>query len=51
MHRIAGILSYTDFAVVDVFQPISIWVESGITSLELGDDIDILIDRARQNID
>ncbi|SCA54816.1 putative Response regulator/GGDEF domain protein [Candidatus Terasakiella magnetica] len=51
MHRIAGILSYTDFAIVDVFQPISIWVESGITSVELGDDVDILVKRARKNID
>jgi len=51
MHRIAGILSYTDFAVIDVFQPISVWVESGITSVELGDDVDILIQRARKNID
>ncbi|WP_135078342.1 diguanylate cyclase [Terasakiella sp. SH-1] len=51
MHRIAGILSYTDFAVVDVFQPISVWVETGITAVELGDDADILIKRARKNID
>ena len=51
MHRIAGILSYTDFAVIDVFQPVSIWVESGITAVELGDDVDILINRARHNMD
>ncbi|MDV7340314.1 diguanylate cyclase [Terasakiella sp. A23] len=50
MHRIAGILSYTDFAVADVYQPISVWVESGLATLELGDDRDILIKRARQNI-
>ncbi|NVK18359.1 MAG: diguanylate cyclase [Methylocystaceae bacterium] len=50
MHRIAGILSYTDFALPDVFQPISVWVETGITGLELGDDRDILIKRARHNI-
>ncbi len=51
MHRIAGILSYTDFAVVDVFQPISVWVESGISSLQTDDNAITLIDRARKSID
>jgi two-component system cell cycle response regulator len=51
MHRIAGILSYTDFAVVDVFQPISVWVESGLAALQSDDTTTTLIERARHNID
>ena len=51
MHRIAGILSYTDFAIPDVFQPLSVWVEVGITSLDLGDEAPQLIERARKHID
>jgi two-component system, cell cycle response regulator len=51
MHRIAGILSYTDFAIIDVFQAISIWVEVGISAIEADDDVEKMIMRARKNID
>lgn len=51
MHRIAGILSYTDFAVVDVYQPISVWVEVGMATLGVGDSPESLIKRARHNLD
>ena len=51
MHRIAGILSYTDFAVVDVFQPISVWVESGLAALQADDTPEKLVSRARHSID
>lgn len=50
MHRIAGILSYTDFAIIDVFQAISIWVEVGISTIEENDDVDKIIKRARKSI-
>lgn len=50
MHRIAGILSYTDFALGDVFQPISVWVETGIATLEKSDDMNSLLERAHHSI-
>ncbi|WP_417782568.1 diguanylate cyclase domain-containing protein [Terasakiella pusilla] len=50
MHRIAGILSYTDFALGDVFQPISVWVETGIATLEKSDDMNSLLNRAHHRI-
>ena len=51
MNRIAGVLAYTDFALVEVYQPISISVEFGITGIEPGDSIETLIARARANLD
>lgn len=50
MHRIAGILSYTDFAIIDVFQAISVWVEVGISRNEPNDTLDDIIERARKKI-
>jgi len=50
MNRIAGIVSYTDFALIDVFKPISVWVEAGMANLEHGDTTDTLIEKARKNI-
>jgi len=50
MHRIAGILSYTDFALPDVFQPVSVWVECGIAQLTPDDDVQSMIERARTPI-
>ena len=50
MHRIAGVLSFTDFAVPDVYQPVSVWVQVGSALLESGDDVDSLIARARENL-
>lgn len=50
MHRIAGILSYTDFALPDVFQPVSVWVECGIAQLTADDDLNSMLERARNPI-
>ncbi|WP_419796569.1 MAG: diguanylate cyclase domain-containing protein [Terasakiella sp.] len=50
MHRIAGILSYTDFALPDVFQPVSVWVECGIAQLAPNDNVKSMIQRARNPI-
>jgi len=50
MHRIAGILSYTDFAISEVYQPLSVWVECAIAHIEPGDDSASLIARAHQNV-
>ena len=51
MNRIAGVLTYTDFALREVYQPVSISVEFGIAGIEKGDTIDALINRARANLD
>ncbi len=51
MHRIAGILAYTDFAVRDVFQPVKVWVQAGCADLRAEDDPAALIGRARLNLD
>jgi two-component system, cell cycle response regulator len=51
MNRIAGVLAYTDFALCEVYQPVSITVEYGIAGIEKGDTIDALIDRAHANLE
>lgn len=51
MHRIAGVLAYTDFAVRDVYQPVKVWVQVGATSARNGDDIPRLLARARRQIE
>ncbi len=51
MNRIAGVLTYTDFALVEVYQPVTISVEFGIAGIEKGDTIDALIERARAHLD
>lgn len=51
MHRIAGVLAYTDFAVKDVYQPVKIWVQVGSTELRPDDSLDSVISRARLNLD
>lgn len=48
MQRIAGILRCTDFAVFDVYQPLVVFVEVGMASLEPEDSADDLIARARE---
>lgn len=50
MHRIAGILAYTDFAVKDVYQPVKVWVRVGGADLQPGDDSAGLIARARDGM-
>jgi|GEM_PF-367449 len=51
MNRIAGVLTYTDFALTEVYQPVRISVEFGIAGIEKGDTIDALIERARARLD
>ncbi|MBC8159377.1 MAG: diguanylate cyclase [Alphaproteobacteria bacterium] len=51
MRRVAGILGYTDFAVDDVFRPITISVSVGAAELEADDDPTALIARARQYLE
>ncbi|MBF0394822.1 MAG: diguanylate cyclase [Alphaproteobacteria bacterium] len=51
MHRIAGVITYTDFAVKDVYQPVKVWVAVGSAQLEEGETTEALIARARRNLD
>ncbi len=48
MHRISGVLAYTDFAVKEVYQPVKVWVQSGGDAAREGDDIAALVARARR---
>jgi two-component system cell cycle response regulator len=51
MNRIAGVLTYTDFALTEVYKPVSISVEFGIAGIEKGDTIDALIERTHAHLD
>ncbi|MGE5546476.1 MAG: diguanylate cyclase domain-containing protein [Solirubrobacterales bacterium] len=51
MHRIAGVLAYTDFAVREVYQPVKVWVQVGATDIRAGDSVPTLLARARQLLD
>lgn len=51
MHRIAGVLAYTDFAVREVYQPVKVWVQVGCTDVRADDCVVSLLARARGNID
>lgn len=51
MHRIAGVLAYTDFAVREVYQPVKVWVQVGCTDIRADDSVVSLLTRARGNID
>ncbi|SEH32306.1 diguanylate cyclase domain-containing protein [Magnetospirillum fulvum] len=51
MHRIAGVLSNTDFAVPDVYQPVRIWVQVGCTNARSDDDCASLFARAGAALD
>jgi two-component system cell cycle response regulator len=50
VHRIAGVLAYTDFAVVEVYQPIKVWVRVGAAELVADDTAASLVERARRDI-
>ena len=50
MHRIAGVLAYTDFAVKDVYQPVKVWVRVGGADLQPGETAATLVARARTGI-
>ncbi len=51
MHRIAGVVSYTDFAVKDVYQVVKVWVESGSAAVAAGDTAETLIAKARAKVE
>jgi len=51
IHRIAGVLTYTDFAVREVYQPVKLWVQVGATDAQADDDLATLLARARRNLD
>jgi diguanylate cyclase (GGDEF) domain len=51
MHRIAGILAYTDFAVREVYQAVKVWVQAGCTDAQSETDVAGLVARARRNLD
>ena len=48
--RIAGVLTYTDFAVEDVYEVVKVWPEVGVTAYEPGDTYLSVIERARANL-
>lgn len=50
MNRIAGVVSYTDFAVKDVYQPVKVWVQTGSAAVTAADTVDTLISRARAKL-
>ncbi|OAN44033.1 response regulator [Paramagnetospirillum marisnigri] len=51
MHRIAGVLAYTDFAVREVYQPVKVWVQVGSTNAKPTDTAEQLLGRARAKLD
>ena len=51
MHRIAGVLSYTDFAVREVYQPVKVWVQVACTDARPDDSMDSLLARAKAKLD
>ncbi|MHA1598079.1 MAG: diguanylate cyclase [Alphaproteobacteria bacterium] len=51
MNRISGVLTYTDFALDEVYQPVTISVEFGLADNAPGDSTEMLIQRARRHLD
>jgi two-component system cell cycle response regulator len=50
MHRISSVLTYTDFAVPEVYQPVKVWVEAGSAYSKPGDTVETLLARAHAHI-
>ncbi|MBF0168378.1 MAG: response regulator [Alphaproteobacteria bacterium] len=50
MHRIASVLTYTDFAVPDVYQPVKVWVEVGSALAREDDSVETLLARAHTRL-
>lgn len=48
IHRIAGVLAYTDFAIPDVYQPVKAWTEVGLVEARAGEEPPALLDRVRR---
>jgi two-component system cell cycle response regulator len=51
MHRIAGVLAHTDFAVREVYQPVKVWVQVGSSDVRAGDTVPALLGRALAKLD
>lgn len=49
MHRIVGVLTYTDFAVADIYQPVRVWVRESCAQLIRGESPDAFMARLRQD--
>lgn len=50
MNRIAGVLTFTDFAVPDVYRPVKIWPLVGVAGMEPDDTAEGILMRARANL-
>ncbi len=50
MNRIAGVLTFTDFAVPEVYRPVKIWPLVGVAGIEPGDHAASILSRARANL-
>jgi len=50
MNRIAGVLSFTDFAIHDVFHPVKVWPLIGVSGLEPKDEGLSMLARAHDNL-
>lgn len=50
MNRIAGVLTFTDFAVPEVYRPVKIWPLVGVAGIEVGDHAPSILNRARANL-
>ncbi|WP_337995518.1 diguanylate cyclase domain-containing protein [Oleispirillum naphthae] len=50
MNRIAGVLTFTDFAVPEVYRPVKIWPLVGVAGMEPGDTAEGILMRARANL-
>ncbi len=51
MHRIAGVLAYTDFAVREVYQPVKVWVQVACTDAKTTDTLETLLARVQAKLD
>jgi two-component system cell cycle response regulator len=50
MNRLAGVLTFTDFAVPDVYRPVKVWPLIGVAGMEPGDTAADILARARANL-
>lgn len=47
MNRIAGVLTFTDFAVPEVYRPVKVWPLIGVVGIEPDDTAETILRRAR----
>lgn len=50
MNRIAGVLTFTDFAVPEVYRPVKVWPLVGVAGMEPGDQAAAILARAHANL-